>query len=306
MVSIIIPYYNRPEKLERCLNSVLKQSHQEFEILVIDDYSNNPLKFYSDPRIKVFRNQKNLGPGLSRNIGLDKANGKFVVFLDCDDYWHSQFLEKTISEHILYPQISMVYSNGENFDCNGSKFPYRKNFNKTTFILPHILFYGRPWGTGSCVWKSDALKGAKWVAFLNWEDYIFDIERAVRSNSVRGIDEKLVYYDISGEDKLSNRKTIDKVLEKCKGLNYISTVLMNSNFRDDIEVKRGISLHVLNNLTLLLYMAPKEKRYINSNLALLKKWQNDFYPFFINVALKLNRRLAIRLLKYIKFKIKNS
>ena len=95
MTSIIIPYHNRPVKLKRCLNSIFQQTYQDFEILIIDDYSKTPLQLEVDNRVRILRNRKNLGPGLSRNVGLDNAKGEYIAFLDSDDYWDKEFLALT-------------------------------------------------------------------------------------------------------------------------------------------------------------------------------------------------------------------
>lgn len=95
MISVIIPVYNVEDYLHVCLNSVLKQSYQDFEIICIDDASTDSsleiLEYFNrkDSRIKILRNDFNRGPGFSRNRGLEVAQGKYISFLDGDD-WLSQ------------------------------------------------------------------------------------------------------------------------------------------------------------------------------------------------------------------------
>ena len=93
MISVIIPVYNVEEYIYVCLNSVLKQTHQDFEIICIDDASTDSsleiLEYFAqkDSRIKILKNDSNKGPGYSRNRGLDIAKGKYVSFLDGDDWF---------------------------------------------------------------------------------------------------------------------------------------------------------------------------------------------------------------------------
>lgn len=86
--SVVIPVYNRAALLGRALHSVLAQTEQDFEIVVVDDGSvDNPSRVveeFADPRI-VFVRQENRGGGAARNAGIDKARGRFVAFLDSDD-----------------------------------------------------------------------------------------------------------------------------------------------------------------------------------------------------------------------------
>jgi len=105
--SVIIPLYNKAENIENTLNSVLKQSFTDLEIIVIDDGStDNSLKIAEaiiEPRIKVF-SQKNEGVSLARNFGVSKSIGKFVAFLDADDVWKPNHLEVMNSLIRAYPK----------------------------------------------------------------------------------------------------------------------------------------------------------------------------------------------------------
>ena len=110
MISVIIPVYNVEKYLHVCINSILKQTCQDFEVICIDDASPDSsaeiLKYFSkkDSRIKIIKNEKNLGLGPSRNIGLNAATGKYILFLDSDD-WLSldalEFLVKKAEENNL-------------------------------------------------------------------------------------------------------------------------------------------------------------------------------------------------------------
>lgn len=101
MISVIIPVYNVEQHLDRCLNSVVDQSYQEIEILIVDDGStdNSPLIIdkwrEKDKRIRCFR-KKNEGLGSARNYGLQRASGQYLTFLDSDDWWKTDFLEKMV------------------------------------------------------------------------------------------------------------------------------------------------------------------------------------------------------------------
>ena len=99
-VSVVIPLYNKGKYVERALTSVLAQTYQPFEIIVIDDGSTDdgPEKVLklNDPRIILIR-QENRGPGAARNAGLAMAKGKYVSFLDADDEWLPSFLKAGLS-----------------------------------------------------------------------------------------------------------------------------------------------------------------------------------------------------------------
>ena len=102
LVSVIIPYYKKKEYITSSINSVLKQSYKNLELIIIYDDSNHEdliiLKNLKkkDKRIKIFLNKKNIGAGLSRNKGIKLSKGKFIAFLDSDDLWSPNKLKKQI------------------------------------------------------------------------------------------------------------------------------------------------------------------------------------------------------------------
>ncbi|MDD3598283.1 glycosyltransferase family 2 protein, partial [Sulfuricurvum sp.] len=98
--SIIIPLYNKEKYIERSLHSILAQTVQNFEIIIVDDGSsdNGPsiVERYEDNRIKLLR-QNNAGVSAARNRGIKEATGRYIAFLDADDEWYPDFLETIVS-----------------------------------------------------------------------------------------------------------------------------------------------------------------------------------------------------------------
>src|SRR5690554_3150909 len=98
LFSVIIPTYNRASLITKTIESVIDQSYQNFEIIVVDDGSTDNtkevVKLIMDPRLKYFY-VENGERGRARNIGTFHAEGKYVTFLDSDDLWYSLGLETT-------------------------------------------------------------------------------------------------------------------------------------------------------------------------------------------------------------------
>ena len=100
LVSIILPYYKKINYIANTLNSILNQTYQNFEIiLVYDDTKLDDLllienDFKNNPKIKVIKNARNLGAGISRNIGIKHSKGEIIAFIDADDLWLPNKLEK--------------------------------------------------------------------------------------------------------------------------------------------------------------------------------------------------------------------
>ena len=102
LISVIVPVYNGANSLHRSLRSVLMQTLSDFELIVVDDCSTDEsadvLRRYQalDDRVRVFSTTKNSGPGVARNVGLRNARGQYIAFLDSDDFWMKNKLERQV------------------------------------------------------------------------------------------------------------------------------------------------------------------------------------------------------------------
>ena len=102
LVSIIMPSYNTAKFIEQTIKSVLAQTYTNWELIIVDDCSTDNTdkvvsSFLSDNRIRYYKNKVNSGAAVSRNRALREANGKWIAFLDSDDLWLPEKLEKQIN-----------------------------------------------------------------------------------------------------------------------------------------------------------------------------------------------------------------
>ncbi len=117
LVSAIIPTHNRSKLLQRAINSVLSQTYKNFEIIIIDDGSNDNTqnicqKFIDEnENIRYIRNENSAGGAEARNIGMRQAKGEIITFLDDDDEWLPQKLEKQIEIFKQNPEVGIVGTN---------------------------------------------------------------------------------------------------------------------------------------------------------------------------------------------------
>lgn len=132
-VSVVIPTFNRASFLQCAIDSVLSQTFDNFELVIVDDGSTDGTKTlvesYCDPRIR-FLSTNNQGPARARNIGIENAKGDLVAFLDSDDCWFPEKLERQVT--LLNSEIGLVYCSvliGRNWDEAKilSKAQYRGN-----------------------------------------------------------------------------------------------------------------------------------------------------------------------------------
>jgi glycosyltransferase involved in cell wall biosynthesis len=100
-ISVIIPCYNRAHLLQRAINSVLEQTYQDFQLIIVDDCSKDNTESvvttFNDPRIRYFRHEHNKGAPATRNTGLSQSSGDYIAFLDSDDAWLPTKLEEQMA-----------------------------------------------------------------------------------------------------------------------------------------------------------------------------------------------------------------
>jgi glycosyltransferase involved in cell wall biosynthesis len=124
-VSVIMPVHNGEDYLEAAIESVKRQTHRDFELILIDDASSDRSteimrKACEDPRIKCIKNLENQGVAESRNIAIRVAKGDFIAFLDQDDEWLPDKLERQLSVFERHPELSIIYSEIITIDQHGA------------------------------------------------------------------------------------------------------------------------------------------------------------------------------------------
>lgn len=158
-LTVLLPVYNGEKYVADAVESILNQSYSEFELLIIDDGSTDDsykiISAYSDPRIRILKNEENRGLIYSLNRGIKEAKGKFVARLDADDYALPVRLELQMSFMNENPEVALC-STGFIVDNGTSKreVTYKSRHNEIKFDFLnqcHICH-------GSAVWNNDLLK----------------------------------------------------------------------------------------------------------------------------------------------------
>ena len=144
-VSVIIPTYNRANLVAKAIKSVLSQTYQDFEIIVIDDGSTDNteeiIRGFKDKRVKYIKKYKeNKGSSVARNIGIKVARGKYIALLDSDDEWLPEKLDKQIKViKNEFPEVGVVCSWSYNIDKKGNYISKRYLPKKDGYIYEDLL-----------------------------------------------------------------------------------------------------------------------------------------------------------------------
>lgn len=130
MFSVVIPLYNKEHNIKNTILSILKQSYQNFEIIVINDGSTDKsarvVNKLGDERIR-FISQENQGVSAARNKGIQEAKYEWIAFLDGDDVWEPHHLEEIVKMMKLFPQ-EKVYTTSFNYSDSRKVFRYKRNY----------------------------------------------------------------------------------------------------------------------------------------------------------------------------------
>lgn len=139
LISVVVPVYNGEKYISQTISSVLSQTYKNWELLIVDDCSeDSTLKIVEEyqkenDRIVVLRTKKNSGVAIARNIGIKQARGEYIALLDADDIWRETKLEKQL-ELALKECADIVYCSYGLIDSEG------KNLNRDFIVPPYTSF----------------------------------------------------------------------------------------------------------------------------------------------------------------------
>jgi len=207
VVSIIIPSYNRAHCIGETLQSVISQTYEQWECIVIDDGSTDSTMDVvnafakTDKRIQLFKRplDKKKGANACRNMGITKSSGDYLIFLDSDDLLAQEALENRVQVFQEYPKLDFAVFGVSYFYPDGSvKEPQQKNvlYDLDKEYLNAFLAYDIPWVITSPIWKKEVCVSLGWDEDLKrLQDVDFHI-RALVSNDFsfkrfRAVDTKI-------------------------------------------------------------------------------------------------------------------
>ena len=212
-VSIIVPMYNAEKFIGKTIESVLSQTYENWEMLIMNDVStDNSLAVVNeyakkDDRIKVVNTEKNMGVVKGRNHLIDLANGKYIAFLDADDYWHSQKLEKQIqfmkekNAGISCTEYTRVKENGEKIN----EVVIKSEISYTDMLKNNYL------GCLTVMYDVEKVGKRYFKELEKNEDYVLWLEIVKDVKTIYGLKENLAYYRVLDNSRSSNKVKTAKV-----------------------------------------------------------------------------------------------
>ena len=278
-ISIIVPVYYAEKYIKRCLDSLINQTKKELEFILIDDGSEDNsgsiIKEYKDNRIKYYNN-KHQGIGKTRNFGIEKSTGKYIMFLDSDDYLELSSCEK-LYNYITDNKLDIVI-----FDTL-KKYPDKEEKE----IIPsfkHSSLNNNPEllniiNLGPCnkIYKSSLIKdnNIRFEEKLKYEDAPFVIKALDNARGIGKLDECLYNYIIHNNSETTVRD--DRVFDILKIIEIIRKYFRNKTYIQE-ELKKLI-VRMITNYTIQQRNQEDIKtgiEFINEAFNYLKKYIPDY------------------------------
>lgn len=254
LVSVIMPVHNRFELVDQSIASVHKQTYRPIELIIVDDLSDASYipNLSSGPNfdVKVIRHEMNKGPGASRETGRLAANGDYIAYLDSDDLWHPEKLEKQVTMLQSHPESGMCYCQTVKFSTwplTGKEQLRIHSDEEFREFFPTILFW-RPWSTSAYIWTRAAVELiGPWFPGWDFEDFEYEVRAGCQDISITYVPEVLCYCR-TGSSSLTHIKSRFKFEQHVKAVLRISQDLKKYQRLDDDDIWLHLD-RLFNNIT---------------------------------------------------------
>ena len=248
-ISIIVPIYNAEKYLNKCIDSLVNQTKKELEFILVNDGSTDSsediIKSYKDKRIKYFKN-KNQGIGKTRNFGIDKATGKYLMFLDSDDYLDINACEKLYNKAIKEKSDLVV------FDFYRVEETLKEvtinNFKSSSLKENPNLLLDINLGPCNKLIKRELIdkNNTRFNEELKYEDTPFVTEIIKNANKISKLNEYLHYYVIHSNSETTVRD--ERVFDIIKIIDIIRNQYKDEKYMEDVVNK--LTVRTITNYTI--------------------------------------------------------
>jgi glycosyltransferase involved in cell wall biosynthesis len=234
MISVVIPTHNRDELLKKALKSIQDQTHQNFEVIVIDDVGNlstkNLVEQLNDNRFTYIHNNQHQGAPYSRNLGIKMAKGKYIAFLDDDDEFMPNKLEE-VNKHIVQNPETDVFYHQAIINMIKENIGYKSKpqfYNDQGELYKALLIKNIIGGTSMVIAKKESLikVGLFDVRLGSLQDYELWLRLAKKGYKFKLIEQALTKY---------NYRTMNQYISKDIQSNLKSMQIITNKYIDDIS-----------------------------------------------------------------------
>lgn len=226
LVSIIIPYYKKKKFIKKTIKSIKSQTYKCLEIIIIyDDTNQSELKLLEEIKknnrnVRLIINKKSIGAGLSRNVGIRKAKGKYLAFLDADDLWKKDKIEKQL-QFMIDNKLKISHTTYEILKENQT---YRKIIKAKNFIDYKELLFSCDIGLSTVMMKKSLINNyCKFPNIKTKEDFVLWLLLLKKKIKIGGLDKNLTTW------RDLNNSLSSSVIQKFKDGYYVYSYYMKFN-----------------------------------------------------------------------------
>ena len=243
-LSIIVPVYNTGKYLSKCLDSILNQTIKDIEIIVVNDGSKDNSKEIINNYVKkykkkiVFIDKKNGGQGSARNVGIKKASGEYIGFVDSDDFVESSMYEEMYNTAKENDSDVVICSISDYYEKNDSKKDVMLNLKEKVTIKEAII--NSVPSVVNKIYKRELLQNSN-ISFnenIWYEDLPYSMQIIVNAKKINYVDKAFYNYFHRNESTMHN-KNITKNLDIIKAydilINYLKENNLYDKYKDEID-----------------------------------------------------------------------
>lgn len=287
-LSIIIPVYNVEKYLHRCLESVIKSTFKDFELIIINDGSKDAseqvvLDFkekYSDYEDKImYIKKENSGVSETRNMGIEKAAGRYITFIDSDDYIEDDMLELMMNKmnesdfDIVACNARLVYGNNKKDHIVSSGYNsdlYHKDKIRETMLVQYPVMWNK-------IYKTEIIKKIKFTSGVWYEDMEYLLKLYPHINSI-GVVNKPLYNYFQRENSITYTYN-DKLYDIINNMESVIAYYKENNIYDEYkdELEYLYARYAFTTFPKRLAKCKDKKKYTTGIDFVLKK-TNEYFP----------------------------
>lgn len=244
-ISVVMPAYKAEKTIGQAIDSVLAQTFKDLELIVVNDCSPDDTrkvmeeKAMLDERVRCFDNDKNRGASYTRNYAVKEARGEWIAFLDSDDMWTPDKLEKQLALKEKYDDGVIFYTASSFIDDNGEPYDYvmpaLERIDYKTLLKKNLL------SCSSVLIRSDVMKAIEMPGDSMHEDYYVWLKVLGEHKYAYGVNEPLLIYRLCSNSKSSSRIKSAKMLfnaYRAVGYGRVSSFLMSVRYSVHSITKR--------------------------------------------------------------------
>jgi len=265
LVSVCIPAYNNAAYIKETIDSVLNQTYSNLELIICDDKSKDDtvqvIESIHDNRMKLYKNEKNLGMSGNWNHCLSKCSGEFIKLICADDILAKNCLEKEVEALISHPTAVLAESDTRLFDLNGKQKGFYKRYKTSGLTDGKTIaragffvknYFGAPLAN---TFRRSALE--KTSGFDTWYTYILDYDFWVQlacMGDVYIIHEPLNYFRVRNDSNTGNVMAGDKTEEYVKEHIHLVHKFKEELHLSEADIKKSIRIRKLRNFAAGIYL----------------------------------------------------